>query len=119
LIEAGYPPEVAYFECIHEVKQIIDLQYAEGLGCMRARISNTAAYGGLTRGPRLVTEATRQEMRTILQEIRGGSFAKEWLDECRAGKAQLRIAEKIEAEHPSEAAGQRVRSLASHARPDA
>jgi len=118
LVEAGYPPEIAYFECIHEVKQIVALQYAAGLSEMRRRISNTAAYGGLTRGPRLVTEATRREMRAILEEIRDGRFAQEWLAECRAGKARLRQLAEAELVHPSEAAGRSVRSVARKARPE-
>ncbi len=111
LIEAGFPEEVAYFECVHEVKQVVDLQYAAGLAAMRSRISNTASYGGLTRGPRLVTDATRAEMRTILAEIQSGAFAKEWLAECAAGKARLTHLESTEAEHASEPAGRKVRAL--------
>jgi ketol-acid reductoisomerase len=113
LVEAGYPPEVAYFECVHEVKQIVDLQYAEGLAGMRAKISNTAAYGGLSRGPRLVTEETRREMRAILEEIRSGRFAEEWLAECKAGKARLAALLERESAHASERAGQAVRVLAN------
>jgi len=81
LVEAGYPEDVAYFECVHEVKQVVDLQYAGGLAEMRRRISNTASYGGLTRGPRLITAQTREEMRAMLSEIQSGCFAKEWLAE--------------------------------------
>src|ERR1043166_2573215 len=112
LVEAGYPPEVAYFECVHEVKQIVDLQYAQGLAGMRARISNTAAYGGLTRGPRLVTDSVRREMRAILEDIRSGQFAAEWLAECRADRPRLRQVGKEEAAHASESAGQVVRAAA-------
>lgn len=112
LVEAGYPEEIAYLECIHEAKQIMDLQYAEGLAGMRRRISNTAAYGGLTRGPRLVTEATRREMRAILEEIRAGRFAEEWLAECRSAKSRLRQLAEAELAHPSEAAGRSVRAMA-------
>lgn len=117
LVEAGYPEEVAYFECVHEVKQVVDLQYAGGLAEMRRRISNTASYGGLTRGPRLVTDQTREQMRAMLTEIRSGSFAKEWLAECRAGKKRLTALEDAEARHPSEPAGAVVRAIARKALP--
>jgi ketol-acid reductoisomerase len=112
LVEAGFPEEVAYFECVHEVKQVVDLQYVGGLAHMRAKISNTAAYGGLTRGPRLVTSQTREEMRAILAEIQSGRFAEEWLEDCRQGKQRLGGLTHAEAEHPSEAPGRVVRSLA-------
>lgn len=117
LIEAGVPEEVAYFECVHEVKQVVDLQYADGLAAMRSRISNTASYGGLTRGPRLVTDETRAEMRAILAEIRSGAFAKEWLAECTTGKPRLTALETAEAEHASEPAGRRVRALGAKPSP--
>jgi len=111
LVEAGYPAEAAYFECIHEVKQIVDLVYADGLGGMREKISNTAAYGGLTRGPRLVTEETRKEMRTILEEIRSGRFAEDWLTDCRKGTPVLARLAQTEAGHPCEAAGRTIRGM--------
>jgi ketol-acid reductoisomerase len=111
LVEAGYPAEAAYFECIHEVKQIVDLVYTDGLAAMRRRISGTAAYGGLTRGPRLVTEGTRKEMRAILVEIRSGRFAEEWVAECRNGMQRLGALANNEAGHPCEAAGRFVRGL--------
>ncbi|MFQ5430480.1 MAG: ketol-acid reductoisomerase [Phycisphaerae bacterium] len=117
LIDAGFPEEVAYFECVHEVKQVVDLQYAEGLAAMRRRISNTASFGGLTRGPRIVTEQTRAEMRTLLEEVRSGAFAEAWLRECRAGRPNLARLEAAEAAHPSEVAGRRVRDLARRAMP--
>lgn len=117
LVQAGCPEEVAFFECIHEVKQVVDLQYAAGLAGMRQAISNTASYGGLTRGPRLVDERTRNEMHTILDEIRSGRFAQEWIAECRAGKPRLQTLTTAEAQHPSEAAGRSVRTLASGALP--
>ncbi|MCG8407947.1 MAG: ketol-acid reductoisomerase [Phycisphaerales bacterium] len=116
LVEAGFPEEVAYFECVHEVKQVVDLQYAGGLAAMRQRISNTASYGGLTRGPRLVNEKTRTEMQAILQEIQTGRFAREWLDECRSGKKHLDELETTESQHSSEAAGRTVRNLARKAK---
>src|SRR6188508_2452964 len=93
LVEAGYQPEMAYFECLHELKLIVDLMYRGGLKFMRYSISDTAEYGDYTRGPRIITEETRQEMRKILADIQSGTFAKEWLAECRAGSpnfAQLR-----------------------------
>lgn len=117
LVEAGYPEEVAYFECVHEVKQVVDLQYAAGLAAMRKAISNTAAYGGLTRGPRLVTDETRREMRRLLAEVRSGRFAEEWLDECRSGRAKLQALTEVESSHPSESAGRRIRALADRALP--
>ena len=85
LVEAGYQPEIAYFECLHELKLIVDLMYEGGLSWMRYSVSDTAEYGDYTRGPRVVNEATREEMRRILDEIRGGAFAKEWIGEAEAG----------------------------------
>jgi len=85
LVEAGYQPEIAYFECMHEVKLIVDLMYQGGLSYMRYSISNTAEYGDLTRGPRIVTEQTKAEMKKILSEITSGAFAKEWVDEYKGG----------------------------------
>ena len=85
LVEAGYQPEIAYFECLHELKLIVDLMYEGGLSWMRYSVSDTAEYGDYTRGPRVVNDATREEMRRILDEIRGGSFAKEWIGEAEAG----------------------------------
>ncbi len=111
LIEAGYPEEIAYFECVHEVKQVVDLQYAAGLAAMRDAISNTAAYGGLTRGPRLVTDQTRKELRAILDEVRSGRFAEQWIRECRGGKVDLNGLIDAESRHGSEDAGRRVRAL--------
>jgi len=100
---------------MHELKQIVDLQYARGLAAMRSSISRTAAYGGLTRGPRLITEATRNEMRAMLEEIRSGRFAEEWLAECRSGKVRLARLLAEEAAHPSEEARRLVRHLAEEA----
>ncbi len=85
LIEAGYQPEIAYFECMHEVKLIVDLMYEGGLSYMRYSISNTAEYGDLTRGPRIITEKTKAEMKKILGEVTSGKFAKEWVAEYRSG----------------------------------
>ena len=86
LVEAGYQPEIAYFECLHELKLIVDLIYEGGISDMRYSISDTAEYGDLTRGPRIITEETREEMRKILDEIQSGEFAKEWILENMAGR---------------------------------
>ncbi len=117
LVEAGYPPEVAYFECVHEVKQITDLIYEKGLAAMRAQISSTAAYGGLTRGPCLINDEVRRRMRAIFQEIRSGAFAEEWVGECGRGMPTLKSLAKAEAEHPAESVGRRVIELASRGLP--
>jgi ketol-acid reductoisomerase len=85
LVQAGYQPEIAYFECLHELKLIVDLMYEGGLSWMRYSISDTAEYGDYTRGPRVIDDATREELRRILDEIRGGAFAKEWIGEADAG----------------------------------
>jgi len=111
LVEAGYEPEFAYLECVHELKQIVDLIYASGLTAMRARISNTAEYGDLTRGPRLIDERTRREMRRILAEVRSGEFAREWIAECRGGLQRFRQLHDADADTELERAGQAVRRL--------
>jgi ketol-acid reductoisomerase len=111
LIEAGYQPEIAYFECFHELKLIVDLMYQGGLNYMRYSISNTAEYGDYTRGPRIVTEATRAEMRKILKEIQFGQFAKEWILENRAGQAGFKATRRRERDHEIEKVGKRLRSL--------
>lgn len=111
LVEAGYPAELAYYECVHEVKQVVDLQYAEGIAAMRKRISGTAAYGGVTVGPRIVDERVRNEMRRVLAEVQSGEFARRWVEESRAGRAQFKRMMESEASHPSEEAGRRVREL--------
>jgi ketol-acid reductoisomerase len=111
LIEAGYQPEIAYFECFHELKLIVDLMYQGGLNYMRYSISNTAEYGDYTRGPRIVTEETRAEMRKILKEIQFGQFAKEWILENRAGQAGFKATRRRERDHEIEKVGKRLRSL--------
>jgi len=111
LVEAGYEPEFAYLECVHELKQIVDLLYARGLTGMRDAISNTAEYGDLTRGSRLVTAATRQEMRRILEEIRTGAFAREWIAEYRAGGAKFKKLHDADVHTPYEETGKNVRAL--------
>ncbi len=118
LVEAGYPEELAYFECIHEVKQIVDLQYAEGMAGMRKRISATAAYGGLMVGRRLIGESVRHEMRAVLAEIQSGQFARQWIHECDEGKAAFSRLLATEAGHGSESAGHRVREMTRRALPD-
>ncbi len=111
LVEAGYAPEMAYFECLHEVKLIVDLIYEGGISNMRYSISNTAEYGDLTRGPRIVTEETRAEMQKILKEIQSGNFAKEWILENRAGKPVFQALEKMGREHAIEKVGNEIRSM--------
>ena len=111
LVEAGYEPEFAYLECVHELKQVVDLIYEAGLSGMRARISNTAEYGDLTRGPRMIGEATRCEMRRVLDEIRSGAFAREWIAECRAGNPRMNQLRARDAESDIEQAGRAVRQL--------
>ena len=111
LVEAGYEPEFAYLECVHELKQVVDLVYEAGLSGMRARISNTAEYGDLTRGPRMIGEATRCEMRRVLDEIRSGAFAREWIAECRTGNPRMNQLRARDAESGFEQAGRAVRQL--------
>jgi ketol-acid reductoisomerase len=117
LVEAGYPEELAYIECIHEVKQVVDLQYADGLAGMRRQISTTAAYGGLTVGPKLIDDAVRRRMREALREIRDGTFARRWVSECAMGRPNFRRLQDAEASHRSEPVGRRVRELAVGALP--
>ncbi len=111
LVEAGYPPEMAYFECLHEMKLIVDLIYEGGISNMRYSISNTAQYGDLTRGPRVITEQTKEEMRRILQEIQSGSFAREWILENRAGRPTFKALTRRGENHPVEEVGRRLRQM--------
>jgi len=111
LVEAGYEPEFAYLECVHELKQVVDLLYERGLSAMRDRISNTAEYGDLTRGPRLVTDETRNEMRRILEDVRSGAFAREWIEEHRSGGRRFKALHDADVDSPYERAGRAVRSL--------
>jgi len=111
LVEAGYQPEMAFFECLHELKLIVDLFYQGGLNYMRYSVSNTAAYGDYRRGPRIVTDQTRAEMRKILEEIRSGQFAREWLLENKVNAPAFKAARRIEREHPIEEVGRRLRRL--------
>jgi ketol-acid reductoisomerase len=111
LIEAGYSPEMAYFECLHEVKLIVDLIYEGGISNMRYSISNTARYGDLTRGPRIINEDTRQEMKRILLDIQSGQFAKEWILENRAGRPVFNALSKRGESHPIEEIGAKLRAM--------
>ncbi|MFN3926827.1 MAG: ketol-acid reductoisomerase [Pseudanabaenaceae cyanobacterium] len=113
LVEAGYQPELAYFECLHEVKLIVDLVVEGGLANMRHSISNTAEYGDYTRGPRLINEDTRREMKKILAEIQTGQFAKEFVLENQAGKPSFTAMRRREAEHPIEQVGKELRAMFS------
>jgi ketol-acid reductoisomerase len=113
LVDAGYQPELAYFECLHEVKLIVDLIYEKGIAGMRYSVSNTAEYGDLTRGTRVITEETRAEMRKILSEIQNGQFAKEWLLENKVGRPEFNAIARRQAEHPVEEVGKRLRSMMS------
>jgi ketol-acid reductoisomerase len=111
LTEAGYSPEMAYFECLHEMKLIVDLMYEGGIENMRYSISNTAEYGDLTRGSRVVTDATKAEMKKILGEIQSGQFADEWMSECDSGKENFTRLENEGKAHPIEEVGARLRAM--------
>jgi len=111
LTEAGYSPEMAYFECLHELKLIVDLIYRGGLGFMRQSISNTAEYGDLTRGSRVISPAVRDEMRRLLADIRNGAFAKEWIAECRAGAPRFNELRRDAQNHQIEQVGARLRAM--------
>ena len=113
LVEAGYQPEMAYFECLHELKLIVDLFYAGGLSYMRYSVSNTAEYGDYTRGPRVVTDETRAEMKKILSEIQSGDFAKQWIAEHKAGKKDFLATRTKEQEHGVEKVGRQLREMMS------
>ena len=111
LVEAGYPEELAYFECMHELKLIVDLFYQGGINYMRYSISNTAEFGDLTRGPRIVTEETKKEMKKILAEITGGQFAKEWILENKAGRPVFNALYQKDYNHPLEVVGRKLRRM--------
>jgi len=113
LTEAGYAPEIAYFECLHELKLIVDLMYEGGIANERFSISDTAEYGDLTRGPRVVNAATKAEMKKILGEIQDGTFAREWVAEDEAGRPNFTRLQKEGAEHPIEQVGEKLRGLMS------
>ena len=111
LVEAGYAPEMAYFECLHEVKLIVDLMYEGGIANMRYSISNTAEYGDYSRGPRLINDDVKAEMRRILDDIQSGSFAREWVLENTAGQASFKAMRRRAAEHDIEKVGARLRAM--------
>jgi len=111
LTEAGYQPESAYFECLHELKLIVDLMYEQGIAGMRYSISDTAEYGDLTRGPRVINDAVKAEMRTILDEIRSGKFAQEWIAESESGRATYKKLQDEGAAHPIETVGAELRGM--------
>jgi ketol-acid reductoisomerase len=110
LVEAGYQPEIAYYECLHELKLIVDLLYEGGVTQMHRFISETAQYGDLTRGPYVVDEHARAQMRRVLDEIRSGQFAREWVAEYQAGNPRYRALKQADLEHPIEAVGRRLRA---------
>ena len=113
LVEAGYQPEVAYFECLHEVKLIVDLVYEGGIANMRSSISDTAEFGDISRGRRIITDETRAEMKVILTEIQNGKFAREWLQENQVGRHFYTAQKRIDAEHTIEEVGGRLRAMMS------
>ncbi|WP_027184904.1 ketol-acid reductoisomerase [Desulfovibrio inopinatus] len=113
LTEAGYQPEIAYFECLHELKLIVDLMYEGGLAKMRYSISDTAEYGDYTRGPRVINDETKAEMRRILKEIQQGTFARDFILENQAGRASFLATRRLEAEHPIETVGSKLRDMMS------
>jgi ketol-acid reductoisomerase len=111
LVEAGYDPKMAYFECLHELKLIVDLMYEKGLAGMRYSISNTAEYGDYTRGKRVITDETRAAMRTILEEIQSGDFAREWIAENRAGQENFKRMRAEQAATAVETSGKELRAM--------
>lgn len=113
LVEAGYQPEMAYFECMHELKLIVDLFYEGGLNYMRYSVSNTAEYGDYSSGPRIITPETKAEMKKILEEIQNGEFARNWILENRAGAASFKSRRRRERDHEVEVVGRRLRKLMS------
>ena len=111
LVEAGYAPEMAYFECLHELKLIVDLMYEGGLATMRYSISNTAEYGDYVTGPRIITEETKKEMKRVLTDIQSGRFAKDFVLENQAGQPTLKAMRRIGAEHQIEEVGAKLRAM--------
>jgi len=111
LVEAGYAPEMAYFECLHEVKLIVDLIYEGGIANMNYSISNTAEFGEYVSGPRIVTEATRAEMRRVLKDIQTGAFTSTWIEECKAGQPRFKATRRLNDAHPVEEVGKRLRGM--------
>ena len=111
LTEAGYPPEMAYFECLHEVKLIVDLIYEGGIANMRYSISNTAEYGDLTRGPRIINKNVKKEMRKVLNEIQTGKFARDWILECKSGQLNFKAEKRLQNEKEIETVGKKLRAM--------
>ncbi len=111
LVEAGYAPEMAYFECLHEVKLIVDLIYEGGIANMRYSISNTAEFGDLTRGPRIINSKTKKEMKKILNEIQTGKFARDWILECKSGQLNFKAERKIQKHKQIEEVGKKLRAM--------
>jgi ketol-acid reductoisomerase len=111
LVEAGYAPEMAYFECLHEVKLIVDLIYEGGIANMNYSISNTAEFGEYVTGPRIITDETKAEMRRVLQDIQTGAFTSEWIRECKAGQPKFKARRRLNDAHPIEEVGERLRGM--------
>jgi ketol-acid reductoisomerase len=111
LVEAGYAPEMAYFECLHEVKLIVDLMYEGGMANMRYSISNTAEYGDYSTGPRIITSETKAEMKRVLDDIQSGRFTRDWMLECKAGQPSFKATRRRNAEHPIEEIGAKLRAM--------
>ncbi|MEA3443050.1 MAG: ketol-acid reductoisomerase [Chloroflexota bacterium] len=111
LMEAGYQPEIAYFECFHELKLIVDLMHQGGLNYMRYSVSDTAEYGDYTRGPRVIDDSVKDEMRQILDEIQDGTFAKEWILESQAGRPSFNAMKQKDSQHPVEVVGKKLREM--------
>ncbi len=111
LVNAGYDPEIAYFECLHELKLIVDLIYEGGLGYMRFSVSDTAEYGDYSRGPRVINQQTREEMKKILAEIQSGQFAKEWIEENKTGRKKFLAMREVDKNHKIEVVGRKLRGM--------
>src|SRR5438876_3385731 len=111
LVEAGYAPEMAYFECLHEVKLIVDLIYEGGIANMNYSISNTAEFGEYATGPRIITDETKQEMRRVLKDIQTGKFTSEWIRECKAGQPSFKAIRRVNDAHPIEEVGEKLRAM--------
>jgi len=111
LVEAGYSPEMAYFECLHEVKLIVDLIYEGGIANMRYSISNTAEYGDLTRGPRIINKNVKKEMKKVLEEIQTGKFVRDWILECKSGQLNFKAEKRIQNQKQIELVGEKLRSM--------
>ncbi len=111
LVEAGYAPEMAYFECLHEVKLIVDLMYEGGMANMRYSISNTAEYGDYSTGPRIITSETKAEMKRVLDDIQSGRFTRDWMLECKAGQPSFKATRRRNAEHQIEEVGEKLRAM--------